>query len=500
MRFTITCCMLLLFFLMAVTSQSAAQETEKRWVLGGHAGVNLWTTELDNVVAGDGLEVMLRYGVARWFSFGLQFGYEELKANNKPNNIPGLAADYLKLHSFPASFVGTIHILPGSRVAPFIYIGAGGIAYQRKDGLGNFVGGRGLKFSYHIPAGVGIETFLFSNVSFIVEGGVRLMDDRTDTFDKGQMDLYLNAKGGLNWYFGRKKPCDGIDDYSEDPDKDGLSMDEEEKLGTDPCNPDTDNDGLSDGDEVFKYKTDPKRSDSDGDELSDWQEIFTHDTEPTLPDSDGDGLSDGDEVLRHKTNPSKVDTDGDGLTDGDEVLKHKTDPLTADTDGDGLSDGDEVLKHSTDPLKADTDEDGCSDGDEVMKYKTNPLKKDCASFAVPEPDTTTIEFDRRFVVANFSIGKSLLPDTSALVTALTILKLYSNISVMITGHADTTGTDRINDKLSLDRAEVVKTWLARRGIERSRMSTQGKGSREPVASNSTADGRARNRRVEIYKK
>lgn len=497
MRKDILSCFLILFMLSAVSSQ--AQETSNRWVFGAHAGVNLWLTELDNVVAGDGLEVMLRYGVAPWFSFGLQAGYEELKANNKPNNVPGLTADYLKLHSFPASFVGTIHLFPGSRVAPFIYAGIGGIAYQRKDGLGNFVGGRGLKFSYHIPAGVGIETFLFSNVALMVEGGVRLMDDKTDTFSKNSFDYYLNAKGGLNWYFSRKKPCDGIDDYSDDPDKDGLTTDEERKLGTDPCNPDTDNDGLSDGDEVFKYKTDPMRSDSDGDGLYDFDEIFKYKTDPMIPDTDGDGLSDGDEVLRYKTDPLKADTDGDGLSDGDEVLKYKTDPLKADTDGDGLSDGDEVLRYKTDPLKADTDGDGCSDGDEVLKYGTDPLKKDCGAFAVPEPDLTTIEFDRRFVVANFGVGRSLLPDTSSLFTALTILRQNPEVKVMITGHADTTGTDRINDKLSLDRAEVVKTWLARRGIDRSRMTTQGKGSREPVATNSTVEGRAKNRRVEIYK-
>jgi len=140
----------------------------------------------------------------------------------------------------------------------------------------------------------------------------------------------------------------------DDNDGDGLSNDEEKRLGTDPDNPDTDGDGLNDGAEVNTTKTDPKN-----------------------PDTDGDGLNDGDEVFNHLTDPLKKDTDGDGLNDGDEVNKYKTDPLKPDTDGDGLNDGDEVLKLKTDPLKADTDNDGVNDGLEVKGALTkDTFKKD----------------------------------------------------------------------------------------------------------------------------
>ena len=81
-------------------------------------------------------------------------------------------------------------------------------------------------------------------------------------------------------------------------------------------------------------------------------------------DSDGDGLTDDDELHRYKTNPGVADTDGDGLTDGEEV-KLGTDPLSVDTDGDGLSDTTEVLGIGTSPHKPDTDGDGLSDGVEV---------------------------------------------------------------------------------------------------------------------------------------
>ncbi|MFC5370528.1 LPXTG cell wall anchor domain-containing protein, partial [Arcanobacterium bovis] len=68
---------------------------------------------------------------------------------------------------------------------------------------------------------------------------------------------------------------------------------------------------------------------------------------PLKPDTDGDGLNDGDEIAKG-TDPLKPDTDGDGVSDGDEIT-HGTDPNKADTDGDGVSDGDEITE-GTDPL------------------------------------------------------------------------------------------------------------------------------------------------------
>lgn len=64
-----------------------------------------------------------------------------------------------------------------------------------------------------------------------------------------------------------------IDQGVQDADKDGLTDDQELQLGTERRNPDTDGDGLSDGDEVKKYRTDPKKADTDGDGYSDAQEI-----------------------------------------------------------------------------------------------------------------------------------------------------------------------------------------------------------------------------------
>ena len=73
-----------------------------------------------------------------------------------------------------------------------------------------------------------------------------------------------------------------------------------------------------------------------------------------------------------------------------------------------------------------------------------------------------------------------------------------NLEVIIAvGHTDSVGSDNYNQKLSLRRSEAVKAYLVSKGIEKNRVYTEGKGEKQPVADNKTAEGRAKNRRVEI---
>lgn len=73
-----------------------------------------------------------------------------------------------------------------------------------------------------------------------------------------------------------------------------------------------------------------------------------------------------------------------------------------------------------------------------------------------------------------------------------------NLEVIIAvGHTDAVGSDSYNQKLSVRRSESVKAYLVSKGIEKNRVYTEGKGEKQPVADNKTAEGRAKNRRVEI---
>ncbi|MFX0207225.1 MAG: NosD domain-containing protein [Candidatus Hodarchaeota archaeon] len=84
-----------------------------------------------------------------------------------------------------------------------------------------------------------------------------------------------------------------------------------------------------------------------------------------LIDTDDDGLFDVEEVYKYGTDPNEMDTDGDGLPDGEEVLNYYTDPTDRDSDGDGFSDFEEVKKYNSDPLDTDSDNDFFPDGWDV---------------------------------------------------------------------------------------------------------------------------------------
>jgi hypothetical protein len=156
-----------------------------------------------------------------------------------------------------------------------------------------------------------------------------------------------------------------------DSDGDGLTDDVEISIGTDPFNPDTDADLLTDGIEVLVGGTNPLDPDSDDDGLLDGVEDANRDgvvqwffeTNPRDPDSDDDSLLDGQEVL---TSPVLPDSDDDGLCDGTRIAgapgapfpsdpcaysegTYGTKPWLFDTDGDGYGDGEEVFAGS-DPL------------------------------------------------------------------------------------------------------------------------------------------------------
>jgi OOP family OmpA-OmpF porin len=88
-------------------------------------------------------------------------------------------------------------------------------------------------------------------------------------------------------------------------------------------------------------------------------------------------------------------------------------------------------------------------------------------------------------------GKAKLDDLASKVKGI-------NLEVVIAiGHTDSIGADAYNQKLSVRRAESVKAYLVSKGIEPNRVYTEGKGEKQPVASNKTKEGRQKNRRVEI---
>ncbi|MBS1912333.1 MAG: OmpA family protein [Bacteroidetes bacterium] len=270
-----------------------------------------------------------------------------------------------------------LNLVPDGAANPYLFVGMEYLGWKATNKSGDELPNLALKRyspnAFSLPFGAGVEVYVDENWMLEASGTYHFaLTDSLDDFSVNRQggstspqDGLLTVGIGLAYYFG-----------SSDNDGDGLTNKEERRLGTDPNNPDTDGDGLRDGDEVRVYGTNPLEKDTDGDGLTDGDEVNTYKTNPTNKDTDGDGLTDGAEVTTYKTNPLVTDTDGDGLTDGDEVNTYKTNPTNKDTDGDGLTDGDEVNKYKTVPTNKDTDGDLLSDGDEVNKYHTNPLEKD----------------------------------------------------------------------------------------------------------------------------
>ncbi len=141
---------------------------------------------------------------------------------------------------------------------------------------------------------------------------------------------------------------------------------------------DSDQDGLSDADEINIYNSDPYDIDTDNDFISDGQEVQVYNTNPIDSDTDNDLMPDGFEIDNNfdplNETDAAEDFDSDGLTNLEEYIAG-TEPKNPDTDSDSLSDGDEVNIYFTDPTDVDTDNDLMWDGWEV-NFDLNPLIND----------------------------------------------------------------------------------------------------------------------------
>ena len=231
-----------------------------------------------------------------------------------------------------------------------------------------------------------------------------------------------------------------------------------------PVNSDPDNDGVS----------------GDADECPNQAGVAKYHGCP-VPDSDNDGVNDEMDKCPNQAGVAKYqgcpipDTDKDGIND--EVDKCPTEK--------GLS------RYQGCPIP-DTDKDGINDEqDNCPTIAGIAANHGCANLQ-PIIDKFTSNL-------KFASGKTLLTKKIAagLDSIFLVMNAYPNMSLAIGGHTDNTGTLKINQKLSEQRAVVVKDYLTKKGIIVKRLTTAGYADTRPIADNKTIKGRAMNRRTDL---
>jgi outer membrane protein OmpA-like peptidoglycan-associated protein len=230
-------------------------------------------------------------------------------------------------------------------------------------------------------------------------------------------------------------------------------------------------------------------------------------TPRVLPDADGDTVDDEADRCPLMTGPARnfgcpmPDSDNDGVTDDHDKCPQVAGRVRnegcapTDTDNDGVDDDQDRC-----PTVAGTAEfTGCPppdiDRDGVVDDKDRCPTVPGISEMRGCPRITAF-------VANavtFASGRiTLMPEgRRELDKVVAYLISMPDIAVSLEGHTDNVGTDQINNPLSERRALAAKYYLLSKGIQESRISSSGYGSTRPTIGNGTADGRARNRRVEV---
>ena len=184
------------------------------------------------------------------------------------------------------------------------------------------------------------------------------------------------------------------------------------------------------------------------------------------------------------------DTDGDRIADRNDscptekgLMQYNGCP---DTDGDGLIDKTDSCPQVAGPAS----NHGCPVVEKVEKKE--PVKVE-----LTKEEEEVI--NKVFRNLEFETGKSVIRDVSfsALDELSVLMKKKPKFKLLVDGHTDNVGKAAYNLKLSQNRADAVKKYLVEKGVDASRITAKGYGMTKPIASNKTADGRQKNRRVEF---
>jgi outer membrane protein OmpA-like peptidoglycan-associated protein len=417
------------------------------------------------------------------FTNGFEVGY--LRNLNESVNVGiplkvgviGLPGETDNKRYIGLDFIGQFqYYTPESRIIPYGLLGLGSVSEDFGD------------LDFQVPIGAGLHVRLGKSAVLNFQGEYRI------AFAEGRDNLQYGI--GLGFMIGPDEEIlpPPIEVPMVDSDQDGIEDDKDQcptiagLAAFNGC-PDTDSDGIQDALDECPNEYGPRAfngcPDRDGDGIIDKSD--------KCPDQPGSRIDEGC--------PPK-DTDGDGFIDAEDECPNVKGTLRGcpDADGDGIANARDECPNAPGEARfngcPDTDGDGIPD-----------LRDRCPNSPAPNSPTGCPEIkkedkavlDYALQAVQFETGKAILKEDSKVVLdqVIDVLSKYPDFRLEIIGHTDNVGSEINNLRLSQRRAKSCYDYLISQGVSPDILNSGGFGESNPIASNSTSEGRRRNRRVEF---
>jgi len=443
-------------------SMCLADETEGKTELGLKGGINSYWGDINDRQINGSAAISLFWWISDPVAVGVNGGASFLQAETGDL--------YFKTMLYRFTPMIKVKLFPSSVLNPYLQTGFDLMYINPQDRSGsklpNNSAGNYENLQFAVPFGGGLAVHFSERVAMELEGMYhQALTDYLDDLKTGdRWDGYFTLTLGLAFHLGEPRDSDG-DGIPNKRDADPMHPEDFDDFEDFDGVPDPDNDQDGVPDELDKEPNNPEDRDGfqDSDGVPD-------------PDNDGDGILDKDDKMpgTDAAVAAGIVTaeDFDGFQDEDGA----PDP---DNDGDGILDTVDKCPNEAETFNDYQDEDGCPD--------TKP-EVDVGQSIVLEG-------------INFASGSAELEVNSMRIldkVAADMLK-YPDIEVEIRGYTDNTGSYQGNIQISQRRADTVKAYLVSQGVRPYRIMTKGYGPENPIASNSTREGRAQNRRIEFYR-
>jgi outer membrane protein OmpA-like peptidoglycan-associated protein len=441
---------------LLLSSLSYSIPWDKRVGFGGSLALyKMWGGEADHSSLSymGGLEG--RYGLKPYLQVGADINFGRFKPSLRGTSTYQDEDSPFKTTVLPINLLAKVTPLPKNAVKPYALLGAGLLFWNLKEGSDS----RGLEVNAGLGYGVGFEWFV-TKESVALDFQFRnthyfgMTKDNTGLGDKN--DKFGEFKISLLYYLGGNF----------DQDEDGIP----DKLDGEPLNPE-DHDGFQDEDGIPDL-------DNDNDLIED-----VNDGAPLEPE-DRDGWQDDDGV-------PDPDNDGDGILDVDDIAPNAPEDIDGwqdedgvpdtDNDGDGIPDSEDECPDEAEVRNGFQDEDGCPDDIPLPPiFNRDAFQLEEVTFETGSAELTSDSFERLDTLAES-------------------LQDFPEVEIEIRGYTDDVGDAAANQSLSERRAESVRQYLINSGVSADRITAIGFGERHPIADNSTPEGRAQNRRIEMQR-